>query len=71
MDFDLFQAAKQKSAHAKITLEIGRQMLNMAQEFDNETALTQVLVDALISKAKVFPDDNVEIAWTMPEFFGG
>ena len=45
-----------------------KQLLKIASNVKEETSLTKSLVDALINKVKVYPDNHIEIDWRIKDF---
>ncbi len=69
---------KAKNVHAAITAqtkqaksenEKQRQHTQITQEIENASGLTKPLVDTLIKKVKVFPENHIEIEYAVQDFF--
>jgi len=83
IDRDTYQAAKAEcNAHIeKVNTQLallkqaernrltGQETANLAKKALDETALPKDIVDTLIEKILVFPDDNLKIEWKVADFW--
>lgn len=56
--------------YSKQSLNSQQQLLKYSQTIKKETTLTQQLADAFVEKVIVYPNKEIEIVWSVKEFYG-
>jgi len=61
-------AIASQTAQMRLDSEEKAKMRALAADISNEKSLTRVLVETLIDKVEVYPDNRIEIAWKIADF---
>ncbi len=65
---NVYEVQKARAGKYKELSETGEKLTELAEEVISQNKLTEKLVDVLIDKVFVFPDNKIEVRWNVKDF---